>query len=465
MSKSTLEDQLKQYGQEHVLAFWDTLSEDEQTMLVNQIEALNLAELAQLVAGDDEKPDFAALAANAEPPPAVRADGTGASWNLEQARQRGEEALRAGKVAAVLVAGGQGTRLGFDKPKGMYPIGPVSNRTLFQFFADRLLAIQSHFGVAIPLYIMTSEATDSATREYFQSNDFLGLDPSNLKIFKQGTMPAVDAATGKLLLNEKGALALSPDGHGGTVGALQRNGCLDDATSRGVEHLAYFQVDNPLVALCDPVFIGHHLMAESEMTTQVVRKRYPTERVGNVVTIDGRVQIIEYSDLPDSAAEATDANGDIRLWAGNIAVHVIDVDFLKRMCGTESGLPFHRANKKVPFVNEAGDRIAPDEPNATKFERFIFDLLPAAKNAFVVEALPSEAFAPVKNANGAKTDTPELARKAISDLHKKWLKESGASVADDALVEINPQYSLFPEQLADKLEPNLEITSDQYFAS
>ena len=465
MSHDNLVSLVAKHGQDHLLAFWGELSTDEQEQLASQILNLNFGQLEALVAGEDEKPDFAQMASRAVAPPAVKADGSGATWSVEQARQRGEQAIKSGEVGAVLVAGGQGTRLGFDQPKGMFPIGPVSNRTLFEFFADRLIAIGQHYGVTIPLYIMTSEATDSATREYFEKHNYLGLNQDDVKIFQQGTMPAVDSQTGKLLLASKSSLALSPDGHGGTVGALERNGCLADATQRGIKHLAYFQVDNPLVALCDPALIGHHLLAESEMTTQVVRKRYPTEKVGNVVLVDGSVQIIEYSDLPESTAQATDDSGELRLWAGNIAVHVIDVAFLQRMAAKTEALPFHRASKKVPHVDAAGQSVSPEQPNATKFERFIFDLLPAAKNAFVVEALPSEAFAPVKNANGAPADTPELARQAISTLHARWLAQAGATVQPGVQVEINPRYSLFSEQLADKIPANLVISDDQYFAS
>ncbi|MGB7346343.1 MAG: UTP--glucose-1-phosphate uridylyltransferase, partial [Pirellulaceae bacterium] len=201
----------------------------------------------------------------------------------------------------------------------------------------------------------------------------------------------------------------------------------------------------------------------SEMTSQVVRKRYATEKVGNVVVVDGRTQIIEYSDLPVSAAEAVDENGEIKIWAGSIAVHVLDLAFLRRMSQSADALPFHRANKKVPFVDEKGASVHPEEPNAIKFEQFIFDLLPTAKNAFVVEVLPNEAFAPVKNADGAETDTPELARQAISELHRRWLEAAGATVDSGVTVEINPRYSLFPEQLAAKIPANLRISDDRYF--
>ncbi len=463
MTRDSLHELLLRFGQEHILRFWDELDSAGQSLLEAQILSLDLEQLAMLVANADEKPDFSSMASAAAPPPAVRVDGTGAAWSNAEAFRIGEETLRAGEVAAVLVAGGQGTRLGFDQPKGMFKIGPVSNRTLFQFFADRLLAVNERYDTHVPLYVMTSEATDAETREYFEANDWLGLNPDDVRIFKQGTMPAVDAVTGKLLLEEKGSLALSPDGHGGTVAALDKSGCLSDAEARGIKHLAYIQVDNPLVALCDPVLIGHHRMAGSEMTTQVVRKRYAKEKVGNVVIVDGRVRIIEYSDLPDDAAEATREDGSLRLWAGNIAVHVIDVGFIRRVSRSASALPFHRAHKAVPYVDESGSKVQPAQPNATKFERFIFDMLPEAENAFVVEALPSEAFAPVKNADSAATDTPKLARQAISDLHQKWLMEAGATVNEGVLVEINPRFALSADELSPKISENLRIQSDRYF--
>ena len=458
-----LTEQLSARGQQHVLRYWDELSDADRNNLSSQIEALDLGMLETLLGGADVKKDYGALAAAADSPPAVHADGSGASWTLEQARSRGEEALRAGEIGAVIVAGGQGTRLGFDHPKGMFEVGPVSGRTLFQFFADRLIATSERYGVRVPLYLMTSDATDSETKRYFETNDYLGLDRSDVRIFKQGTMPAVDAKSGKLLLSGPASLALSPDGHGGTVTALEKSGCLADANSRGVRHLAYIQVDNPLADLCDPTLIGHHLLAESEMTTQVVRKRDPLERVGNVVQAEGRIEIIEYSDLPDEAAQARSEDGELKLWAGNIAVHLIEVAFLQRASQSQASLPFHRAIKKVSYLSDAGRLVDPDEPNATKFERFIFDLLPAARNAYVVEALASQSFAPVKNAEGAASDTPSLARAAISDLHRGWIESAGAVVEEGVQVEINPRFALDYRQLAEKISAKLRIESDRYF--
>lgn len=458
-----LKETLAKYGQEHVLRYWDQLGDDRKQQLLGQINALDLAELDALVAGNDVKPDYAAMAAASQPPPHVRVDGSGVDWTLDDAKQAGEEALRAGKVGAVLVAGGQGTRLGFDKPKGMYPVGPLSGRTLFQFFADTLLAYGKKYGTTIPWYVMTSEATDAETREYFESQNYFGLDPKSVMIFKQGTMPAVDAATGKLLLAEKDSLALSPDGHGGTVAALSRSGALDDAEKRGVTVFSYFQVDNPLADLCDPTFVGHHLLSGSEMTSQVVRKRYPTERVGNLVSIDGKLEIIEYSDLPLDAAEATDENGELIIWAGSIAVHIIDVAFLRRMSTATDAFVFHRASKKVAHLDESGNLVQPTDANATKFEKFIFDLLPHAKNGFVVECSPEVSFAPVKNADGAETDTPKLAKQALVNLHRQWLESAGATVADGVTVEINPQVALSAEDLVGVIESDAKIEADQFW--
>lgn len=465
-----LRSQLEAHQQAHVLRFWDQLSESQQAAFAAQLSELDFAELDSLIAGQDQAVDFASLAMQAQAPPAVKADGSGAAWSASEAWQRGEALLREGKVAVLIVAGGQGTRLGFEQPKGMFPIGPVSQRTLFQCFADHLLAVGQRYGKRVPLLLMTSPATHAETVAYMEQENYLGLDPAQVRIFCQGTMPAVDAETGKLLLSQPDSLALSPDGHGGTIKALAKSGSLEWLREQGIEQLFYAQVDNPLARLCDPALLGHHVMAGSEMTTQVVRKRFATERVGNVVLVDGRVQIIEYSDLPQEAAELTQPSGELKLWAGNIAVHVLTTDFVARVADSPELLPFHRAHKKVPHLDATGNLIEPDAPNATKFERFIFDLLPAAENAFVVEGLAAEVFAPVKNADGAETDTPAAAKEQICKLHASWLRAAGVEVAPKVQVEINPRLALDSCEVAmaveaGKLPPaGSLITSDQYFA-
>ncbi|QDV71059.1 putative uridylyltransferase [Rosistilla carotiformis] len=460
---TSLQSKLASYGQQHLLQFWDQLNADQQQQLVDQIDKIDFSRLQRLVDSDDAEVDFESIASRAEPPRAVRADGSGAAWSLDQAIEAGSQALADGKVGMILVAGGQGSRLGFEKPKGLFPIGPVSQRTLFQMHADLLKAICERYQVMIPLYVMTSPATHDETIEYFAATDNLGLRDDQLQVFCQGTMPAVDRSTGRVLLESKHELALSPDGHGGTVSALASSGCLQDAISRGIEHLAYAQVDNPLANPCDAALIGHHILADSDMTTQVVRKRDPLERVGNVVLVDGKVQIIEYIHLPDAAARQTEADGSLRLWAGNIAIHVFKTSFLKQATDHDDRLPFNRAYKKVPFVDGSGNAIAPADPNAIKFERFIFDLLPMAKNAFVVEGIAEEIFAPVKNADGAPSDTPAASRQAISDLHRKWLQQAGANVEANAIVEIHPLWAQDAMEVGDRVEPGLSVSEDRYF--
>jgi UDP-N-acetylglucosamine/UDP-N-acetylgalactosamine diphosphorylase len=458
----TLKAYLSDLEQLHLLAFWDQLDESSQASLVAQIRAIDFRQVQLALQSDASSEDWASLVQRSSPPPAIRLEETDAARD-QRALAVGEQALRDGKLAVVLVAGGQGSRLGFHHPKGMYPIGPVSHRTLLEIHVDRLLAIGNRYDVQIPLYLMTSPATHEETICYFHEHDRLGLDKDQLTIFCQGAMPAVDAKTGRLILESADAIFLSPDGHGGTLAALAKHGCLDKMQKDGVEQLFYFQVDNPLVDIADPIFVGHHLSAESELTTQVVAKRDPREKVGVVVAVDGHLQIVEYIDLPEEDAGRRNADGSLVIWAGSIAVHMFDRAFLQRMAGTEGGLPWHLAHKRVPFINERGERITPDAPNAIKLETFIFDLLPNARNALVVEVSEADAFAPLKNASGAVKDTPETCQAAMVNRHRRWLKEAGAHVHPHVSVEISASFALDANELAGKIDESVEISADKYF--
>ena len=287
-------------GEEHayLLAHWDRLNAHQQRELCEQIYRIDFELLQREFASKQQAMDWASIAQRAEPPEAVRL-GELTESRLEQASREGGRAIAQGKVAMVLVAGGQGTRLGFDHPKGLFPIGPVSGRTLFQMHADSLRGAIRRFGVSIPLLIMTGPSTDTPTREYFKKNSYLGLDPNDVLIFPQGNLPAIDAQTGRILLESPGSISMSPDGHGGIVDALGKIGWYEIAKERGIEQLFYAQVDNPLVRACDPLLIGLHRSVGAQVTTQVVQKRFAAEKVGNVVRIDGKTQIIEYSDLPE----------------------------------------------------------------------------------------------------------------------------------------------------------------------
>jgi UDP-N-acetylglucosamine/UDP-N-acetylgalactosamine diphosphorylase len=433
--------------------------------LVGQIAAIDFPQIAELFRGGAKSQDWAALSRQAEPPTAMRlADrASGGRFSAADARKRGIEALAGGKIGVLLVAGGQGSRLGFDHPKGLFPIGPVSGASLLQIHFEKAVALSRRHGVHVPVYMMTSPVTHEEQASFLKEHKAFGLSAGDKFLFCQGTMPAVDAETGKLLLAAKDELFLSPDGHGGTVAALAASGAIDDMRLRGIEHLFYLQVDNPLAPIGDAEFIGYHLLANSDLTSMAVAKQTPQDRVGNFAMIDGRMQVIEYSDLPDDVAEKRGPDGGLMFWAGSIAVHLFSVAFLERALALKDALPFHVAHKKVPYLDEAGDLVEPQEPNALKFERFIFDLLPHAANPLVVEYAEAEVFAPLKNAPGAERDTPEYVQRFMVAQHRHWLEAAGTHVAVNVPVEISPLWALDAEGVAAKHDLPKVIDRSTYY--
>ncbi len=468
--KSSLLDTLRPFGQDHLLTFWDSLSDVERQSLKTQIEAIDFPQLAQLFEHRNDPPEALALADRATDPPAYRfstvTDATPpyspgkakVEISAKDAIVAGKAALCKGKVGAILVAGGQGTRLGFPHPKGMYQIGPVSGSTLFQIHFEKVLAASKRSDHKIPYCIMTSPATHDETVVFLEEHRYFCLDKDDVFIFCQGTMPAVDMQDGKILLDEKGSIARSPDGHGGMLAALARRSeenasVLEKLKERRIDYMFYCQVDNPLVQICSPEFLGYHILSGSELTSQVIRKRFPTDRVGNVVDVDGKLHVIEYSDLPDAVARRTNADGSLQIWAGSIAVHAFSISLLERAANEKNSLPFHTARKKVPFVDlQSGERRKPEKENAIKFERFIFDLLPSANNAVVVEVDIPNHYGPLKNASGSPSDSPETVQRDISALYRSWLQSAGAEVNTNVPMEISPLYADSPKALREKIK-------------
>jgi len=453
---------LAPHGQTQLLRFWDSLDAAQRKSLAGEIRSIDFGLLADLFGRADSKEAMRALAARGTSPPSFALGDARNRIAPEMARQGGVEALRAGHVGAMLVAGGQGTRLGFKHPKGMFSIGPVSGKSLFQIHFEKVCATSHRYGVRVPLYLMTSPETHEETTAYLRQQGYFGFPAEDLRIFCQGTMPAVDARTGKVLLAAADHVALSPDGHGGMLAAFARSGAMADAGQRGIRHLFYFQIDNPLVSVCDPEFLGYHLLSGSEFTSQVVRKKEPLEKVGNVVQVDGRLYVIEYSDLPDDVAARRTADGSLDIWAGSIAVHAMEVSFLERMVQAARGLPFHRASKKVAHLDDQGHRVEPAKPNAVKFERFIFDLMPSAQRAIVVEVDAAGHFAPLKNASGQPSDTPESVKAQLSAVHREWLRRAGFDVPDGVPVEISPRFALDAEELGTRMLAKKPITNATY---
>lgn len=441
---------LAAHGQAHVVAGWAALPAADRAALVAQLAGIDLGELDALYRRKDEPHTVLPPRERIAPVPIQPVEASAADT------ARGEDALRRGEVAALVVAGGQGTRLGSDKPKGMFPVGPVSGATLFRVHAEKVLALSRRYGKPVPLLVMTSPATHEETEANFRAENFFGLAERDVFFFQQGTMPAVDLATGKLLLERPGKLFQSPNGHGGTLTALAETGLLADLKARGVRHVFYFQVDNPLVKICDPGFVGRHVAAESEASSKVVAKEQPGEKVGILAAIDGRCGIIEYSDLPDAMAAERDPDGKLTFRAGSPAIHLFSVPFLERVTARGTGLAYHLARKKVPFYDTTTNRaVEPADVNALKFELFVFDALPMADRWLAVETPRAEEFAPLKNGSGP--DSPETVRAAISALHAGWLAAAGVPTHGHP-VEVSPLLALDAAELRAKLPAGLKVT-------
>ncbi len=466
-----LVERLERHRQGHLLRWWSTLTDEGRSRLRREIKAIDFEQLDRLV--EDLVHGQAAPAAPPErvrPIEVIRLPQTdGQRVARRRAIEEGERALAGGEVGAIVVAGGSGTRLGYEGPKGTYPIGPVSSASLFQIHAEKMVALGRRHGRALPLYIMTSPENHAATVAFFEVNGKFGLE--HVRFFVQGQMPAVDRETGKVLLAARDQVALSPDGHGGTLAALAAPGsdgspsCLDEMRARGIRTLFYFQVDNPLVQIADPAFLGLHRQADAEMSFKVVERLTPDEKLGVVVTVEGRPQVIEYSDLPPDLASRREPEGGLELWAGSIAIHVLERSFIERIvAGTQ--LPFHRAIKKVSYIDESGELVKPAEPNGVKFEQFIFDALPLAERYTIVETDRSTEFEPLKNAVGP--DSPATVHQRMSDLFGNWLEQAGAIVprrSDGTVpfaIEISPLLALDAQELKTKLEPGLVVERPVY---
>jgi UDP-N-acetylglucosamine/UDP-N-acetylgalactosamine diphosphorylase len=442
-----LERRLSDAGQEHLWRHRAMLPADLRDKFTQQLADVAWEVYASLLRdvlgiGVEEDKRRVSEASKAKPPrDLIRQPKNEAETKAWQAaRDEGEKLLRSGKVAAVVVAGGQGTRLGFDLPKGMYPIGPVSGHSLFQIFCEQIRARSRRAGRDIPYCIMTSDATHDATERFFRDNNDFGLADNQVRFFQQGSIPAFDAQTHRALLSGPGQLAMSPDGHGGLIAALAHSGLIDWLLERGVETLFYHQVDNPTTVVCDPAFLGWHALYKADVSTKVVAKRSAEEKMGVAVSVDGVSKIIEYSDFPADVAAQQDPQGHLVHWAGNTAIHVFQLEFLRRFATGGEAFPFHVARKAVPYLTEAGEVVAPAQPNALKLERFIFDLLPKAERSLIVEADRAAEFNPVKNKDGH--DSPRTCRAGMQALHRRWLREAGATIGDDVPIEISPLFAL-----------------------
>ena len=459
MNLEKIKQLLEENNQQHLLNFWEKLGENSRSKLLAQIMEIDfdsvkrMRELLSKAGGKIQHDDI-------EPAEVFELNDAKRS----ELKLIGEKAIKENTTAVLLVAGGQGSRLGFDGPKGMYPIGPVSGCSLFCIHARKILALERKYKAQIPFYVMTSQANNAVTEEFFEKNDYFGLNRERVKFFSQGMWPAL-FADGRIVMDAPDNIFRSPDGHGGVLSALQKTKMFSDMRDRGVRTIFYFQVDNPMVNVLDPAFVGIHIREKADISVKVCTKRNAQEGLGVVVRKNGRNAVVEYSELTTEQKEARRPDGRLKFLYGSVAIHIFSLSFMEREA--EVALPLHLAHKKVPYCDSDGRTVIPDKPNAYKFEKFIFDVIPDASKAINIAFDREEEFAPLKNAAG--DDSPATCKAALTAKYSRWLEYAGVLVPRDKdgykyQVEIDPVFAVCKEDLKGKLSAGFKVSEDTFLS-
>jgi UDP-N-acetylglucosamine/UDP-N-acetylgalactosamine diphosphorylase len=452
-------DRIHNAGQAHLFSFWDDLSDQEKDTLINQASEIEIEWLTKLIehyeSHEKNEPRI-------EPCHIITTDES--TSNMD-ALNLGFKALNNREIGLLTVAGGQGSRLGYEHPKGCYPVSTVTGKSLFQVFAEKIVAYSKIYGYNIPWYIMTSRSNNAETIQYFKDHDFFGLEEDKVVFFSQAMNPSV-TEDGKLILKEKSRIFMNPDGHGGTIKALCTQGLLDSMYKNGIKHLSFFQVDNPLVHIVDPAFIGNHISSGSDVSSKVIPKDYPEEKLGAAGIINGKPGIIEYSDLSEKDMYATGEDGELLYSMGSIAIHLFSVEFLLRV---SEKLPIHHAHKKVEAWSFDTDRPLRTTVSCIKFEMFIFDTIPMSDRAIFYETVRETEFAPLKNKTGK--DSIESCKHLQNMEYTDWLVSSG--LADSGFfesvksgktdVEISPLFAPDKSIFLEKIAQSTDIVKDALF--
>ena len=405
-----------------------------QQEIADNVDSATLQRLRELVRGGEVTCPTSSIT----PFPGVVDLASASASDRAEWERVGYELIASGKVAVLLLAGGQGSRLGYDHPKGMYSLGLPSGKSLFEIQANRILAVQRLAKARLPgasprgagdlidWYVMTSDATDAETRAFFAEKNCFGIPAARVHFFQQGMLPALNAA-GEMLLERPDKIALSPNGNAGVYQGLVKSGALAEMQAAGVKLVYQYGVDNVLAQVCDPTFLGFVHLSGADCASKAVAKAYPDERVGSLCLRDGKYGVVEYTEISDEARHMTDpVTGRLSFGASHICVNAFTTDFLARSALLP--LPFHLAHKKVPYVGEGGKVVEPAEPNAFKAEMFIFDMFAYADKMVVLAAPRAQEFSPLKNPPGSKADCPETSRNDLYALHKAWLEAAGAIV-------------------------------------
>ena len=404
-----IKKKLKKYSQEHLLNNFKNLSKEKQKRLLEQIKNIDFDLIKSLY---DTTQNITTEIQNDQIKPIEFFDKEKLYDDYKKYKEIGEKAIRTKKLAAVTMAGGQGTRLGHDGPKGTYDIGLESHKSLFELLSDGLKEQGKKYGVIIPWFIMTSRENNDATVEFFAKHRYFGYEKDkNIFFFKQGELPMIDTE-GKILIGEDGLIKEAANGHGGIYEALVKNGMTKKMRELGVEWVFIGGVDNCLVKMVDPVLMGIAIDKNVTAAGKSVVKANPQEKVGVFCKRNGRPSVVEYTEIPKEMSEATDENGNLIYGESHILCNLFNIDAIERM-GSKP-LPYHIAFKKATYIDKDGNKVVPDGPNAYKFEAFLFDAFGELDDMAILRVKREEEFAPVKNATG--TDSPETAR----ELYRKF---------------------------------------------
>lgn len=408
MNYEEFKEKVTSYGQDHLLNLYERLDDEGKEKLLNQIEKIDFGlvkDLFELTKKKIESKDFKIQSI----------DACDANLLTEEEKNRyieiGTKAIKEGKTAVVMMAGGQGTRLGFDGPKGTFDFGLDNHMSIFETYAVQFKKARDEFGVSVPWYIMTSRENDKATNDFFEAHNYFGYK-EGIKTFIQNELPMLDEQ-GKLIVDKNGLVKEAANGHGGTFDAIVSNKILDEFKEKNIELILTCNVDNILCKMVDPLAVGY-VMANNFLATSIsCFKGNPDERIGVLCLKDDIPGVIEYTEIPDDIRYAKKENGEPLLSEGHINVNYFSVKLIEEVAKEQ--LPYHVAHKKSDIVDVNGNVIVPDEPNAYKFEMFIFDAFERLDRLGVLRYKREECFAPIKNATGV--DSPETARELYKKFH------------------------------------------------